>query len=251
MSTAGKIALGCGVLAFLAVIAFTMMLVGGAWWAKKKVEQTVEKVTTGPEEIEDYTRKANAVPFERPAGGVVQEDRLRKFLEVRKGVHTIYEQYRGRLEGTKPEDVSVSDVTKAFGAINELRLAQAKSLAEIGMSEAEYRFIQMAVYQSTWATAAEGQTGKQMSEILAESARKADEAARAGIEQAGRVKVDGVGQVSPERIRKAQEQMAEMMAKAAEGAKKLEVPQANIDLFRKYKADIDKYAMSGLALLGL
>jgi hypothetical protein len=31
----------------------------------------------------------------------------------------------------------------------------------------------------------------------------------------------------------------------------LEVPRANVELFRKHKADIQKYAMSGLAFVGL
>jgi hypothetical protein len=38
------------------------------------------------------------------------------------------------------------------------------------------------------------------------------------------------------------------MSAKAEG---LRVPQANIDLFHKYEADIKQYAMSGLAFAGL
>jgi hypothetical protein len=251
MSKAGKIALGCGLVAFLGIAAVVVMLVGGVWWAKNKVEETVKSVTTGGQEIEEYTRKANTVPFQEPADGVVAEEQLRRYIDVRKAIHGVYVNYQAQLEAKKVEDVSASDFTKALGAINDLRLAQAKGLAEVGMSEAEYRFVKTAVYQTLFATATQGRTGKQMSEVLQESARKANEAARAGLDQAGKVKIEGVGQASPEDIRKAQAEMAQMMEKAAKSAKNLEVPQANIDLFRKYKAELDKYAMNGLDLIGL
>ena len=41
------------------------------------------------------------------------------------------------------------------------------------------------------------------------------------------------------------------MAEAGKAAKALEVPKANIELFRKHEAEIRQYAMSGLGLLGL
>ena len=37
----------------------------------------------------------------------------------------------------------------------------------------------------------------------------------------------------------------------ASGAEALAVPPANVELFRKHEADIEKYAMHGLAFLGL
>lgn len=64
-------------------------------------------------------------------------------------------------------------------------------------------------------------------------------------------KVEGVGQASPEDIRKARAEMAQMMENAAESAKNLEVPQANIELFKKYKPELNKYAMTGLDFIGL
>ena len=42
------------------------------------------------------------------------------------------------------------------------------------------------------------------------------------------------------------------MTQLGQGAgKALEVPKANVELFRKYEADIKKYAMHGLAFVGL
>jgi hypothetical protein len=61
-------------------------------------------------------------------------------------------------------------------------------------------------------------------------------------------------QGTPEAAEQAEEALhtaAAEMDKAAEEVKALDVPRANIDLFRKYEADIKKYAMNGLELLGL
>ncbi len=36
-----------------------------------------------------------------------------------------------------------------------------------------------------------------------------------------------------------------------EAAKAIDVPRANVELFRKYESDIKKYAMNGLELIGM
>jgi len=49
-------------------------------------------------------------------------------------------------------------------------------------------------------------------------------------------------------VRKAQEAMEQLGQGAGEA---LAVPRANVELFRKYEADIKRYAMHGLAFIGL
>ncbi len=48
-------------------------------------------------------------------------------------------------------------------------------------------------------------------------------------------------------MRKLQEQVTKLGQDAGQA---LEVPRANVELFRKYEADIKKYAMHGLAFVG-
>jgi hypothetical protein len=71
---------------------------------------------------------------------------------------------------------------------------------------------------------------------------------RSGLAAAQKGGVPGSGTVSDEDVRKAQEQMAKL---GEEAGQVLEVPRANVELFRKYEADIKKYAMHGLAFAGL
>jgi hypothetical protein len=199
MGTRAKIAIGCGCIALLGAAAVVGVLGVGAWWAKGKIQQAsvgLDKMTAASQEIERFEKRANANPYTPPADGVIPEARFLKFMDARKQVHAVYERYETQLRDlqqkadSSTEKLTFSELWSAGGALAEvagaIRLAQMKALAAAGMSEAEYRDIQMAVYQSVWAPAAES---------------------------------------TP-------------------------VPTANMELFRKHQADIQKYAMHGLAFLG-
>ena len=128
----------------------------------------------------------------------------------------------------------------------------ARVLAELGMSETEYRDIQIAVYKSAWASGAQTESGKlpaeAVSESMSEAAKQMQDAMRAGLEAAQKEGVPGSGTLSDEDVGKLQEQVAKLGEDAGHA---LEVPRANVELFRKYEADIKKYAMHGLAYIGL
>ena len=185
MGTAGKIAIGCGIAVLVAGLVAVVALGGLAYWAKGKAEE----FTSEQSRIEELHRKANANTFTAPADGTITEDRLLKFLDVRKRVFGVYEKHKDELDAmSKKKQGDFGDVRKGFALINELRLAQAQALADVGMSENEYRFLVEQIYKSLWASA---------------SPATAD------------------------------------------------VPAANVALFRKYEADIKKYAMGGLEWIGL
>jgi hypothetical protein len=268
MGTGQKIALGCGcvVLAGAALAAGTCGLL--AYWAKGKAEGVVndfdklaKKASAVTEEIDRWEAKANANPYDPPSDGVIPEDRLLKFLEARKQVYAVYETRRADLEALEKKHESPSDkltpselwtaggqLAEAFGA---LKLAQAKALADVGMSEAEYHAIQLAVYKTAWASDAQKQTGQMPAEALeksmAEAGRQVQEAVARGAAEAQKQQVPGATGLSPEDAKK----IGDGFAEAGKAAKALEVPKANVDLFRKHEAEIRRYAMSGLGLIGL
>ena len=68
------------------------------------------------------------------------------------------------------------------------------------------------------------------------------------VEAARKQGVPGADKMSAEDARKLQEQMKQMGQSAGET---LHVPRANVQLFRKHEAELKKYAMNGLAFLGL
>ena len=205
VGTGAKIAIGCGIAVVVAGVVTLVALGGLAFWVTGKAKGKVEELTGEQRRIEDLQRRANANRFTRSADGVISEDRLQKFLSVRKRVYGIYETHQAELDAMgKKKETDFGDVRRGFNLINELRLAQAQALADLAMSEDEYRFLVEQIYKSMWAS---------------EAARSAETPA------AG--------------------------ASPSPSSAQTDVPPGNIVLFRKYEADIKKYAMGGLEWIGL
>jgi hypothetical protein len=265
MGTGSKIALGCGCLVLLAATAVVGVVGTGAWWAKRRIAEAtggLERMTARTDEIDRWERKANANLYTPPADRVIPEARFLKFLETRKRIYSVYERYEAELrqiqqKAERPNDkLTPSELWSAGGtlaaAFGDIRLAQVKALAELGMSEREYRDIQLAVYKSAWASSLEAESGRLPAEaVTQETARAAGEmerSMRAGLQSAQKEGVPGVGSLSDEDVRKLHEHLTRAGEEAGEA---LEVPRANVELFRKHEADIKKYAMNGLAYIGL
>jgi hypothetical protein len=197
LGTGTKVAIGCGIAAVVGGVVLAVAVFTGLWWAKGKAEQFTGHET----KIEELKKRANAVPFTEPADGVVREDRLVKFLDIRRRVFDVYAKHKDELEAlNKKKQTGLGDLARGLGVLGEVRMAQAQALADVGMSEDEYRFMVQQVYKTLWAS----------------------EAAKAS--------------PGPE---------------GGASAPTLEVPPANIALFRKYETEIKQYAMGGLEWVGL
>jgi hypothetical protein len=231
MGKLGKIAIGCVLFLFLAGVALLAGLGGLAWWGKGKLEQ----LTKGEQKIAEARARADAISFVHPAGGVIAEDRLLKFLEVRKRVFAVYDKHKAEFDALKDKKQGeLSDLTKFYGIITEVRQTQAEALGDLGLSSDEYRYMVGAIYASQWASEVSKATGgKSVSEVTDQALGQAAEAMKAA---GGTVE--------------AQQAMEALRAQASD-LKPPDVPQANIELFRRHEAEIKQYAMGGLELLGL
>ena len=269
MSTGAKVAIGCGIVLIVGVIGVAAAVFGGLWWAKGKVEQ----VTAGETHIDELKKKANAVPFTAPADGVIQEDRLVKFLDIRRRIFAVYEKHKDELEAmNKKKQADFSDLTKGIGLLSEVRTTQAQALADVGMSEAEYAFLVQQIYKSLLASeVAKGTGGKKVSEAageIADSAAEGMEKARQAAEESNTKERQDEANLTPEQRkmladqREAVKKSLEDLKKGVGDAKKqasevreearaLDAPPENIALFRKHEAEIRKYAMGGLEWIGL
>jgi len=83
---------------------------------------------------------------------------------------------------------------------------------------------------------------------MAEAAKHAEGAVRSGAEAARREGIPGASRIGEEDARKLEQGMRQLGEEAGEA---LHVPRANVELFRKHEAELRKYAMSGLAFIGL
>jgi hypothetical protein len=257
MGAGTKVLAGCGCLAILATTVLVAGLGLGLFWLRDRT-RGLERIRTRSQEIDRWKREANAHPWEPPDDGVLAEPRVEAFLEVRRRVHEVYESCEDELERLRKtqEDRAgppgLGDILSTGGTavemFEELRLAQVRALAEVGMSEAEYDSIRTALYVAAAVSRAESRTGRLPAEAVGQATREVQEAVRAGLEAARREGVPGAGELSDANLRR----LDEALSQAGEsGTEALAVPPENVELYRKHEAEIDKYAMHGLALLGL
>ncbi len=245
MKTIAKVGIGCGVALLLGMTAGIVMFIGGAYWVKGKVE----KVAGDEKKIEALKQQAaQAAPFTRPADGVIQEARLVKFIEIRKSVYAVYEKHKSEIDAVgKRDKANMSDVMSAFSWIAEIRRTQAEAQAASGMGDDEYRFMVEQVYKSAWAAEiAKSTGGKTASEATGEAMEQMAQA----LKQAETQMQDATAEQKAQ-MKEALAQARDSAASAEKSAEALDVPKANLELFRKYEADIKKYSMNGLELLGL
>lgn len=245
MKPIAKVAIGCGVVLVLACTAAVVMFVGGAYWLKGKVEQ----VASDEQQIQDLKKKASeAAPFTRPDDGVIAEPRLVKFLEIRKRMFALYEKHRPEIEAmSKKERGDLGDALKAFAWIGDLRRTHAQAQADVGMGDDEYAFLLEQVYKSAWAAELDKSSGgKSFSEATGAAMDQMADAYKQAQKQ-----LEGASEEQRKQIEEALKDVEARKDEAVREAQALDVPKQNTELFRKYEADIKKYAMSGLEWLGL
>jgi hypothetical protein len=261
MGAGTRMLAGCGCASLGAAVVVVAGLGLGTWWLKNRATEVaggLEALTSTTSEIDEWERRANANPYHAPPDGVIPEARLLAFLDVRRAVHAVYLTHEMDLEALQRSaqagDVtaSASELVRLGGNVvrmfNELRLAQVKALAESGMSEEEYYAIQTAVYVAAGAWQTSETTGALPAEAMTRTARQVRETMKAGIETARERGVPGSDRLSEADVQRLEDALAEVETRGAEA---LTVPPANVELFRRHEDAIRKYAMHGLALLGL
>jgi hypothetical protein len=250
LSKGAKIALGCGLAAVLAAGAAVVVVGGLAWWGIGKAKEATEGVMAEQEAAEKDLQKANANPFTAPEDGIVQEDRLVKYLAVRKRIHDeVYLKHKAMIEAqAQKEKADLSALAKLPLIIAELHASKARGLAEQGMSEAEFSWLFGTVYGNLMLDGvAQGGDGTSVAEANRTSVRAAAEAA----EQAARAAEanPSLPAESKQQLREAADRAREEADRAVEMTKALDVPPANRALFEKHRDEILKYTMGGLELL--
>jgi hypothetical protein len=232
----------------------------GFFWIKDEAVDlagSFEGLASRSDEIEAWAQKANAHPYERAEDGVLSEERLEAFLAVRRNIHEVYERHRADLEELRRrmeggETLSATELlavgVRAVRMYGDLRLAQVRALAEAGMSEREYYAIQTGVYVARGVSKTAEETGRLPAEAVSETALQVQKAIRLAVRAARRRGVPGADRIADSDLAKLETGVAKV---GDEGAEALAVPEANVELVREHQAEIDKYAMHGLALLGL
>lgn len=238
-----KVAIGCFAVAVIALFLLIAGLIGFGYWAKNKVQE----VAGGGPAVEAARKAANAVPFTRPSGNIVAEPRLVKFIEIRANVFSVYEKYRGEIETRmakvkEGKSLDFGDISTGLTLMGELQKAEALALAKHGMSEDEYAFITGEVYKSMWTDFGSGEASKKAINDASQAAKAAAEAMKAAESQ-------GMPPEAREALAKAGSEIAASTRQATRDIENVGTAPENVALFKKYEADLKKYAMPGLHIL--
>jgi len=250
LSKGAKIALGCGVAALLAAGAAVVVVGGLAYWGIGKAKEATEGFVAEQEGVEKDLAKANANPFTEPADGVVQEDRLVKFLAVRRRIHDdVYVKHQAMIEAqAHKEKPDLQALAKLPFIISELHAAKARALAQQGMSEAEFGWLFRTVYGNL---VLDGVARSGDGTTVAEADRASLKAAAEQAEQAAQAAEanPAIPAEMKQQLRDAAKRAREAAERGVEMTKALDVPPANIALFNRHRDEILKYTMGGLELI--
>jgi hypothetical protein len=244
LGTGTKIAIGCGIAVLVVGLVVVLTVGAGIFWVKGKAEAIVAE----QKQIDELDKEANKNSFVEPADGVIAEPQLLRFLEVRKRVYDVYVKNESAIKALKDKkEGDFGDVRTAVNLMNEIRLAQGKAQVAQAMSDAEYGFLVQQVYKSSWAAqVSESTGGKSVSEAAGQAYDQAAEQMRKAAES-----TPPKDEESQKALEKGLKDLEKQAGDVREAAQSLDVPAANVALFRKYEADLKKYAMSGLEWIGL
>lgn len=247
MSTGVKVVLiGCGLLFVIAIIAFGV----GGYFVKRYVGEGIETVknVVGSDDSE-YGKKiaelSQEYPFTPSSDGVITEDQLQRFLNVRKSLYSIYKNHESEFAKLQdPKGPGFDTALKGFSMMNELRKAQAGALEAQKMSMEEYRYMVTTVYV-TWASKA--------TQDVVPAMNSAAEDLKKSIEDINKQIADSsIPEAAKEQLRQTKQMMQSQLDSIPQNVdKQLEgVPQANIDLLKRYQKEIEQYYMAGLEYIG-
>ncbi|MDX1624598.1 MAG: hypothetical protein R3199_11545 [Gemmatimonadota bacterium] len=150
LSTGAKVAIGCGILAVLAIIGIVLVTVVGGFFLKDKAEEFAGGIEAQQEATETLEELEREHDFTAPEDGIVGEDRAERFFavtdaawddmsEMEEWVEEMSE--RGERIDRGGGQAGIGDMMagmRGVGALHRARLAVAEALEEHDMAPSEY-----------------------------------------------------------------------------------------------------------------
>ncbi|HWC07164.1 MAG TPA: hypothetical protein VG799_07965 [Gemmatimonadota bacterium] len=144
MSTGKKVAIGCGIVAILAIVALIVATVAGGLFLKRKADQFTGGVEAQTEASENLQELEQDHPFSPPADGLVGADRADRFFEVTDQAWEEMDDVaadlteRGRDIEERGGDAGMRDAMAGLQGLGRARVALADALEENDMPASEY-----------------------------------------------------------------------------------------------------------------
>lgn len=144
MSKGWQVFRGCALASLLGLA----LLAGSCWWFLDAIGfMSVPLFPFGDRwRVTHALAAANGNPFTVPLDRALREDRMQKFMRVRRAMFVVYQRYRPAILSSAPKiwpEPRTREEDAARLWIWEVTMAYARQLAEERMSEAEYYFIRV------------------------------------------------------------------------------------------------------------
>ena len=144
LSTAAKVAIGCGIVALLAIVALIAAGVAGGLFLKRKADEFQGGLDSQTEASETIRELESEHGFRPPADGVVGESRAERFFEV---TDDTWDEIAEDAEDLARRDADIErrggeagmgDAIAGFRGLHRSRVALAEALSDNDMPLSEY-----------------------------------------------------------------------------------------------------------------
>lgn len=151
MSTGAKVAIGCGILALLAIIIVVVLIVAGGMFASRKLDEFsggLEAQQEASETVRDLEREH---PFTAPSDGIVGSDRAETFFAVTDDAWEAMQEWvaemreRGEDIDSRGGQAGFGDAMAGLQGLGRSRVALSEALADHDMPVSEYLWTGMAL----------------------------------------------------------------------------------------------------------
>lgn len=154
MSTGAKIAIGCGIVALLAIVALVVAGVAGGLFLKRKADDFQGGVEAQTEATETIRELETEHAFTPPADGRIGADRAERFFEVTDDAWVDMEEVardlaeRGRDIEERGGEGGMGDAMAGLQGLGRARTALADALEENEMPVSEYLWTGLALMRA-------------------------------------------------------------------------------------------------------
>lgn len=151
MSTGGKVAIGCGILAVIAIVVVIVAIVAGGMFVSKKANEFTGGMEAQQEASDRIQELEREHPFTPPQDGIVSGDRADRFFAVTddawEGMQEWVEEMRERGEDIEDRggEAGLGDAMAGLQGLGRSRVALAEALADHDMPVSEYLWTGMAL----------------------------------------------------------------------------------------------------------
>jgi hypothetical protein len=151
MSTGAKVAIGCGIVALVAVVGVIVAIVAGGMFVSRKAEQFTGGLEAQQEASETVQELEREHPFTAPADGIVRDDRAEAFFAVtddaweKMGEWVEDMRERGEEIDSRGGQAGIGDAMAGLQGLGRSRVALSEALADHDMAVSEYLWTGMAL----------------------------------------------------------------------------------------------------------